>query len=378
MGKLSFDSSSTTKGFIYQFLIALDKCFEMREGQSVYIECHGDVSIEGTADTSQIEAKYYQKALTTFDLNIWNTIANWSDPAFPISNYRSLVLLTTQNIGKKSPWKAWNNSSLETRKSTLDALHSQFLQLKNPGKKLQKYMEVIFAQSNKPRLDTIIEKMSLDTQAEDAKGMMDKLCETYAKHLHGSRRKHYMESMTGHIINPHLSEGAWVITYDDFSRECEELTQILLENTVKFPAKRNLRDIDVAVDKYKANNFVSKIQDIKYDRKIPEAVKQYVQAMTVINEEFINHTTIMSSLEQYEDDLEIAYQGKYSRACRNCKPDETLKASRDLYDDLTSSRINSTFYTFNEVPMYFQYGFMQIMADEKDDIVWLIKSEEDE
>ena len=378
MNKLPFDASATVKGFIYQFLIALEKCFEMREGQSVYIECHGDVSVEGVTDTSQVETKYYQKALTTFDLNIWNTISNWSNPDFPINNYRSLILLTTQNIGKKSPWGAWNNSSLETRKNTMYALHKQFLQLKNPTKKLKKAMDVIFAQSNKSRLDIIIEKMSLNTQNEDAKGLIDKLCETYAKHLHGSRRKHYIETLTGNIINPYLSEGTWVITFDDFSRECEELTQILMENTVKFPTKRNLRDIDVAVEKYQANNFVSKIQDIKYDRKIPEAVKNYVHAMTLINEEFINHSTIMSSLEQYEDDLEIAYQGKYHTACRHCKQDEILRESHQLFDDLTSIRINSTFHTFNEVPMYFQYGFMQIMADENDNIVWLIKSQEDE
>lgn len=47
MNELSNDASQQVKGFIYQFLIALEKCFEMREGQSVYIECHGDVSIEG-------------------------------------------------------------------------------------------------------------------------------------------------------------------------------------------------------------------------------------------------------------------------------------------------------------------------------------------
>lgn len=30
---------------IFQFLIALERCFEMQEGQSVYIERFGDVTI---------------------------------------------------------------------------------------------------------------------------------------------------------------------------------------------------------------------------------------------------------------------------------------------------------------------------------------------
>ena len=43
MGKVSFDSTSTIKGMIFQFLVALERCFEMQEGQSVYIERFGDV-----------------------------------------------------------------------------------------------------------------------------------------------------------------------------------------------------------------------------------------------------------------------------------------------------------------------------------------------
>ena len=170
MQELPNDASQQVKGFIYQFLIALEKCYEMREGQSVYIECHGDVSVEGTADTSQIEVKFYQKALTTFDLNVWNTIANWSNPDFPIDNFQSLVLLTTQNIGKKSPWGRWNCSNLERRIEIIKELRAQFSATKSPSKKLQKLMDVIFAPRNKDRLNAIIKKMALDTQNEDDTG----------------------------------------------------------------------------------------------------------------------------------------------------------------------------------------------------------------
>ena len=45
MGKVSFDSTSTIKGMIFQFLVALERCYEMQEGQFVYIERFGDVSV---------------------------------------------------------------------------------------------------------------------------------------------------------------------------------------------------------------------------------------------------------------------------------------------------------------------------------------------
>ena len=55
MGKVSFDSTSTIKGMIFQFLVALERCFEMQEGQSVYIERFGDVSVIDKEDAIQIE-----------------------------------------------------------------------------------------------------------------------------------------------------------------------------------------------------------------------------------------------------------------------------------------------------------------------------------
>lgn len=52
MTKLKFDSTSSVKGVLFQFLIALERCFEMQEGQSVYIETYGDVSILGKLSVS--------------------------------------------------------------------------------------------------------------------------------------------------------------------------------------------------------------------------------------------------------------------------------------------------------------------------------------
>ena len=54
MKKISFDSTSSVKGVLFQFLIALERCFEMQEGQSVYIETYGDVSILGKLSDSKL------------------------------------------------------------------------------------------------------------------------------------------------------------------------------------------------------------------------------------------------------------------------------------------------------------------------------------
>lgn len=376
MQVLPNDASQQVKGFIYQFLIALEKCFEMREGQSVYIECHGDVSVEGTEEAEQTEVKYYKKQLTDLDPNLWKTIANWSNPEFEIDKYDSLVLLTTQKIGLTSKWDNWNIEPFAERKSIVKALYEAFLAKPKKGEDLKKAMEVIFADGNKSRLEAILTKMSLDTQNLDAEGYYSKLCEKYAKHLPNMRKREYIQDLYAYIINPHLIEGKWVIAYADFTLECQRISQKLIDNTVVFPEKRNLREISVG--QYQASNFVTKIHDIQYDDAIPEAVEDYVNAGMIIHDEFKESPAIMPSYKRFEEELERTYKGQYRIACRSCKQEEVIKDSQDLYDKITTTKINGRIHTYSDVPLDFQNGVMQILAEEKDDVVWLLKSKKDE
>lgn len=376
MQEISQDASQRVKGFIYQFLIALEKCFEMQEGQSVYIECHGDVSVEGADEAVQTEVKYYKKQLTDLDLNVWKTIANWSNPECEIDKYDSLVLLTTQKIGLTSKWDNWNNKSIVERKNIVQALRAEFEAKLKKGKDLKKAMDVIFADENESRLDIILTKMSIDTQNLDAEGYYSRLCERYAKNLPNLRKREYIQDLYAYIINPHLVEGRWVISYEDFSLECQRISQRLIENTVVFPEKRNLREIPL--DQYQTSNFVAKIHDIQYDEVIPEAVEYYVNAGMIIQDEFKESPTIMTSYKRFEDELESVYKGQYRIACRNSKLGEIIKDSQDLYDRISITKINGRIHTYSDVPLDFQNGVMQILAEEKDDVVWLLKSKIDE
>ncbi len=59
--KLVNDVSESIGAIIYQFYIALDKCFELDAGESVFIEKFGDVS----NPTYQIEVKQYSETSRT-------------------------------------------------------------------------------------------------------------------------------------------------------------------------------------------------------------------------------------------------------------------------------------------------------------------------
>ena len=144
MKKLSFDSTPTLKGIVFQFLVALDRCFEMQEGESVFIETFGDVSVLGGDNPTQIESKCYKTDLTDLDENVWNTIHNWMRDDFPIEKFSSLFLLTTQKAGKKSEWGGWNKKGLEDKLKTLNRIKEYFDKKKRKSEKLTSMMDAIF------------------------------------------------------------------------------------------------------------------------------------------------------------------------------------------------------------------------------------------
>ncbi|WP_347274315.1 hypothetical protein [Candidatus Kuenenia sp.] len=56
--KQKHEGSSSIVGTIYQFYIAIDKCFELLDGEKVIIEKYGDVTV---SDKYQIEVKHSRR-----------------------------------------------------------------------------------------------------------------------------------------------------------------------------------------------------------------------------------------------------------------------------------------------------------------------------
>ncbi|MBS5110508.1 MAG: hypothetical protein KHZ65_18020 [Phocaeicola vulgatus] len=244
MSKLKSDSTSTIKGLLFQFLVALEKCFEMQQGESVYIETYGDVSVLGNLlNSKQIESKLYKKSLTDLDKNVWKSIYNWMSEDFPIDTFSSLVLLTTQKVPIGSTWLNWNEKDPSKRMETLINIKKSFDLRQRKDKNLATYMNIIFDAKNAMRLSKIVKMLYIDSISMDGNQYHKYLQEKYGKNIPDIQKGRFINHMFGYILNPDIVSHNWRITYEDFTKEAEEVTKTLVENTAVFPAKLKLADI---------------------------------------------------------------------------------------------------------------------------------------
>ena len=376
MGKLEFDSTSTINGLLFQFLIALERCFEMREGQMVYIETYGDVSVLGDlSDSKQIESKLYKRSLTDLDKNVWKSIYNWMGEVFPINKFCSLILLTTQKVPISSAWLNWNEKNPSERMAVLRNIKKGFDSRQRKDKNLASYMNVIFDAKNATRLSQIAKMLYIDSISMDGNQYYKYLQEKYGKNIPDIQKGKYINQMFGYILNPDIVSHNWKITYDDFTREAEDITKTLVENTAVFPAKLKLADIEK--NEYDGYAFVEKITDIKYNNVIPEAIDDYVHTASMIQQELEKSETRKKSLLQYEENLMRSYAAKYRKASRNYNDGEQIAKSQDFYDEMTGSS-DITFHTYNSVDLYFHNGMLHMIANEKDELVWLLNNKANE
>jgi uncharacterized protein YeaO (DUF488 family) len=377
MAKQPNNATATVKGIIYQFLVALKKCFELQEGESVYIETFGDVSVFGE-ETEQIETKFYKKDLTDMDVNVWKTLNNWMDDNFDLNSFNALILLTTQKIKPSSEWYQWNEKNISQKLITVNKMKDTYAKKQRKSKDLVAFINEIFDNSKHERLKVILGKFSIDHNALNDMNFYCKIRDEYAKGVPAIQRDKFIRTMLGFIISPTTINGNhWQITYTTFSKEVEELTKTLVETTTVFPAKIHLRDIKT--EEYNEHLFVKKIHEIQYKEEIPEAVTNYALTYNLIFQEISQSPTVSKSFEEYDEEIFNNYQRRYRTECRNLdKKCDKINKSKNFYDATMLADSDKTFHTYSNVPDYFKRGVLHIKADdEESNLKWFLEHEED-
>lgn len=405
MTTLRSDASSQIKGFLYQFVVALDYCFQLSPGQSLYVEKYGDVSIkdDGTYDDAtgdvSIEVKMYADELDVRHHNLLNTLFNWLEDDFDFESYPKLIIYTTQQIADKSLLKGWNDKTPEDRVKIITDSYSEYLDkhkikisdtdpskhktIKSNSKQMASVLYSVSKadgnvdkEASKNRLMNLLARVIIIDSCKDFDQAYKDLFK-YAKVATDSLREYFIQCLLGYIISPKNTQNGWKIDYDSFTNHFQALAKEMLPQSIEFP---EAPDVNVDEKKYSDALFVSKLKRIDYDR-LSEAMVNYAKTAGLLTGEF-KRPTADRNLADYQKRMVDMYQNRYDNA----------KDELQLIDDLTDRKIKTKsrmflrdffkecaaikFGPFGVTKRYFSEGMCHYMAnDGEKNIKWLLKDE---
>lgn len=380
--KLSNNATDTIKPVIYQFYIALEKCFDLLEGESIYIETCGDVTLISNNGSSQIEVKDYENKLTNLDHNIWKTLKNWlNDPN--VTNYKNLILLTTQELGSKTSFKDWNNLDRNKKLEILQAIYDSFHKQQKQSSETMKLLKYVLDRSRESNLLDLLDKFIILSSQNNDQELYQRLIQSSTSGVMSDKKSDYINSLMGFIISPPITSTGWEITYKSFQTKTESLIGQFSSKTVIFPA--TYRSIMATKDQeieHSEHNFIKKIDEIEYREVKSDAISDFIYTNKMILEEAQLNVLSKEDYNNYQKEIHDNYLSKHRINSRNTENSRIIKDSKNFYDDIISENA-LPFRCFNDTPKRFRNGLLHQMADDDSDdnirkITWKLKVDKDE
>jgi len=375
--KMINDATPSVDGTIFQICVALERAFLLEDGQKMWIEKFGDVTVSGQ---TQIETKQYSDSLTDSHINFWNTLKNWLLPSFNHSSYHYLTLLTTQPIGAQSKFLDWNDANairrLEILKEILADSESRHQKSQNSkgGNKTVKSPQSLLLQrgildvTHAAKLTEIIPKLYIASDSPETKGLRKKIFDIHGKTILRNKSDDFLDDLMGYLISPSNTQNGWEISFDAFSSKVAVVSARYHRETWIFPAK-NIATTTDQLDLQSKKMFVAKLHEIKHAEVISEAIQDYLFASSTVLEELQSYDVPSECYQTYESNLKTAHRTRHRLAKRQINGD-VIAASQNFYDALTGES-PQPFPRFHQTPVEFRNGVFHMLADaETDDFQW--------
>jgi hypothetical protein len=366
---------TTALAFHYQVLIGLDKCFSLEEGQSVWFEKDGDVSLisPDVLASTQTEVKVYAALLTDHHENLWKTLKNWLAPEFDHTQYGVLVLHTTQAFGATTRLKDWNTHSAEQRLEVLIDIFAERtekqLNADKPSEiiKLQKAVMIDTAHEN---LVVVLAKVVLHVESEDLDALKNSYFNKLSGYIPPSNRQAFAEGLIGFIYEQ--AKGAkWVIDKTAFDQKREALTAKWGPTLFTIPDFAVRDATEEEVDVYITELFAQKILEIEYEDVLPQAIGNWLELRNSLIEELNGYPQFRETVNRYRERLIQVFSAKYRMASR--QQGSSASISQDLYDQLTSE-MPFGIDGYPNPDLVFRNGLIHdAMDDEERDLKWKVE-----
>lgn len=323
---------TTALAFHYQVLIGLDKCFTLEEGQSVWFEKDGDVSLisPDTLASTQTEVKDYADRLTDHHENLWKTLKNWLASEFNHAQYGVLVLHTTQAFGSTTQLKDWNIQTAEQRLAVLQAIFSERtdeqLNAKKPSDIIK--LQIAVMACDEALLKSVLGKVTLFTEADNAQELEKQIL---AKPVGIPRNNlnSYLHGLVG-FVYAQATQQSWSISQKSFAAKCEELTALFCKKEFTFPLFSGYEASEFEVELHQDRPFVQKISEIGHHEMIPDAVGNWLELQNSLSDQLDEYPLYKDKTVMYQSQLVKQYKLAYSSA--QLEATESIKSSKLLYN----------------------------------------------
>ena len=385
------DASSQIAGFLYQFVVALDYCFQLSSDQSLYIEKYGDVAIksdgtyDGDAIDISVEVKMYADELDVNHHNLLNTLYNWLEGDFGFEKYQTLIIYTTQSIAKVSPLKGWNGKKPEDRVKIVKKSYNKYLtdnkakiedKDANRHKTIKKNARQMRRVLGSDQLSSLLERVVIVDSSKNLEQAYKNLLK-YAKVTTENLQEAFINSLLGFIISPKNMKDGWKIEYDRFTAQVQLLAVEMAPKSILFP---DPPDVTVKDGEYDDSLFVEKLKQIGISR-VTDAVMDFAKTTGLLSKEF-DRPSAEKNLADYQVELlqiynlnrgnaedELAMEGEMTE-------DKVKGASRMFYRNVLKEARTPKFAPFGMTKPYFSNGMCHYMANDcEQNVKWLLDNE---
>ncbi|MFR0693580.1 hypothetical protein [Pseudomonas nitroreducens] len=372
MNKLANNATRLLEAISYQLIVTLEYCHNLAEGQTLWLEYYGDVTVEGEV---QIEVKDFVEDLTDGHINFWNTLKNWMSPNFKQVKYSELILLTTQTYGAASKLRHWNQLPLQERlellQNVLEQSEARITVSKEKPSRAVKAQQFVMAEERRDTLLDVIEKVKILSEEPDLVTRADRAKSVYGKGIHPAKRDDYFRALMGFLIDPDKSKNGWKITYEDFDLQISSLNAVYGRNSRRFPVvDKSLFQGSVSDPSYAERLFVKKLHEIEYATKVPTAILEHMVAVHTISSEFQRFSLEKGDIDRYKEEQLKRHLSLRAAAMRKCsrEPKEYWCDESKNFFDLRCGESPDKISTFDDVTLEFRNGIWHMLADDEDEV----------
>lgn len=371
MDKAINDATLKQAGNIYQYLIALRDCYELKEGEALQIEVNGDVSIiNKNQGVFQREVKHHfgEQNLSDRDIDFWKTLANWYADYERVKKFSSFILSTTAIISDTSSFSKWNDLDKKLKLKCITAIGEERKEREETFR--SQYNRIFNDSYNENQLLDILEKFTIESAQASLEGISKEFTR-YLGHIPEVNRDFYIGALLGDILirvkkPPHK----WEVTKAEF----EELLQIQTSaycklGTLPLPdiyARAEVPEEEIATLEQK--KFVRAIREIEYEKKIIDAISDYWKADITIARYFQNNFMYLKSIDEYREDLSKRMQYAKDNSeieAEDVNDKEQLKISKRFYNNVMLWKADD-FGSIIRNQDFFQRGVIHNIVDETD------------